>query len=56
MDSGRIRLAFILLFCIIAFGTVGYHIFEGMPFFDAFYMVLITISTVGFSEIKPLSI
>jgi voltage-gated potassium channel len=56
MDSGRIRLAVILLFCIIAFGTVGYWVFEGMPFFDAFYMTLITISTVGFSEIKPLSI
>ena len=56
MDSRRIRIAFILLFCIIAFGTIGYRIFEGMPFFDAFYMTLITISTVGFSEIKPLSI
>jgi voltage-gated potassium channel len=26
-----------------------------MPFFDAFYMTMITISTVGFSEIKTLS-
>lgn len=55
MDSRRIRIAFILLFCTIAFGTFGYHLIEGMPFFDAFYMTMITISTVGFSEIKPLS-
>ena len=26
-----------------------------MPLFDAFYMTIITISTVGFSEVKPLS-
>jgi voltage-gated potassium channel len=55
MDSRRIRIAIILLFCTIAFGTFGYHMIEGMPFFDAFYMTMITISTVGFSEIKPLS-
>ncbi|MFZ0613377.1 MAG: potassium channel protein [Desulfobacterales bacterium] len=55
MDSRRIRIAFILLFCTITFGTLGYHVTEGMPFFDAFYMTMITISTVGFSEIKPLS-
>lgn len=48
-------MAFILLFCTIAFGTLGYYIIEGMPLFDAFYMTMITISTVGFSEIKPLS-
>jgi voltage-gated potassium channel len=55
MDSSRIRIALILLFCTITFGTFGYHFIEGMPFFDAFYMTIITISTVGFSEIKPLS-
>jgi voltage-gated potassium channel len=55
MDSRRIRIAFILLFCTIAIGTFGYHLIEGMPFFDAFYMTMITISTVGFSEIKTLS-
>ena len=39
----------------IAFGTGGYVVFEGMPPFEAFYMTLITISTVGFSEVRPLS-
>ena len=34
---------------------MGYAYFESMSIFDAFYMTLITISTVGFSEIKPLS-
>jgi voltage-gated potassium channel len=55
MEARRLKVSFCLLAVIIAFGTVGYHVVEGMTFFDAFYMTLITISTVGFSEIKPLS-
>jgi voltage-gated potassium channel len=41
---------------VIAFGTCGYHFVDHMRFFDAFYMTLITISTVGFAEITPLSL
>jgi len=55
MDYFRLRISLILLLVIIFFGTIGYYIFESMPLFDAFYMTLITISTVGFSEIRPLS-
>jgi voltage-gated potassium channel len=44
-----------LLGAIIAFGTSGYYLFEDMPLFEAFYMTIITISTVGFSEIRPLT-
>jgi len=55
MDYSRLRISLIFLLVIIFFGTIGYYSFENMPFFDAFYMTLITISTVGFSEIRPLS-
>lgn len=55
MDYSKLKLSFFLLLATIGFGTVGYVIFEDMPSFEAFYMTLITISTVGFSEIKPLS-
>ena len=55
MEYARLRMALILLLAVLAFGTFGYIYFEGMSPFDAFYMTLITISTVGFSEIKPLS-
>jgi len=55
MDYFRLGISLILLLVIILFGTTGYYIFESMPLFDSFYMTLITISTVGFSEIKPLS-
>ena len=35
--------------------TAGYVIIDGFPLFDAFYMAVITITTVGYSEIRPLS-
>jgi voltage-gated potassium channel len=44
-----------MLIGILAFGTLGYYYFENMSLFDAFYMTMITISTVGFSEIIPLT-
>jgi voltage-gated potassium channel len=43
------------LIVVLTLGTVGYSTLEGMNPFDAFYMTLITISTVGFGEVKPLS-
>lgn len=55
MDYPKLGISFFLLIVTIAFGTGGYVIFEGMPLFEAFYMTLITISTVGFSEVRPLS-
>jgi voltage-gated potassium channel len=55
MERKRIRNSLSLLALTLAFGTLGFYIFEDMPLFDAFYMTIITISTVGFSEIKPLS-
>jgi len=36
-------------------GTVGYHLVEGWPFFDALYMTVITLTTVGFMEVHPLT-
>ncbi len=55
MDYSKLRKSFFLLMGIITFGTVSYHYIEGMTLFDALYMTMITISTVGFSEIAPLS-
>lgn len=55
MDAKKFRFAIILSAGTISLGTLGYYFFEGMTFFDAFYMTIITVSTVGFSEIKPLT-
>jgi voltage-gated potassium channel len=36
-------------------GTLGFILIDHYPPFDAFYMTLITISTVGYGEVHPLS-
>ena len=45
----------VFLSIAVVIGTVGYMIIEGVAFFDAFYMVAITVSTVGFQQEFPLS-
>lgn len=40
---------------IIAIGTAGYMLIEDYSLFDGIYMSIITITTVGYGEIKPLS-
>jgi len=44
-----------LLALMLCIGTAGYVLIEGYSAFDAFYMTLITITTVGYEEIHPLS-
>lgn len=51
----RLFLAVIILLCLIVIGTVGFMLLEGFVFVDALYMTIITLSTVGFGEIKTLS-
>jgi voltage-gated potassium channel len=36
-------------------GTLGFRLVEGWPLFEAFYMTLITLTTVGYGEVHPLS-
>lgn len=40
---------------IFSLTTIGYYIIEDMPFYDALYMTVITVSTVGYGEIHPLT-
>jgi len=44
-----------LLFIMFVIGSGGYMIIEGMSFTEAVYMTVITITTVGFKEVAPLS-
>lgn len=50
----RTRILWASLFLVFVFiaGTLGYHILEGISLFDGFYMTFITITTIGFSELK----
>lgn len=51
----RFVLVFSIFLALILVGTSGYHWLEGMSMVDALYMTVITISTVGFGEVRALS-
>ena len=47
--------AIFFLFSVITIGVIGYMLLSGFNFIDAVYMTVITISTVGFRELHPMS-
>ncbi len=53
-----LKIRYILLFFlfILVLGTLGFSIIEKWNFFDSLYMTVITIFTVGYREVQPLSI
>ena len=51
----KVTIVVALLATLISVGTVGYHLLEGWPWQDAFYMTIISLTTVGFGEVHPLS-
>jgi voltage-gated potassium channel len=52
----HLRFALALPVLVIVGGTFGYMIVEGWGFLDALYMTVLTISTVGYGEVHPLSV
>ncbi len=51
----NLRLLAGALLLVIAVGTTGFHYIEGWPWFDGFYMVITTLTTIGYQEVHPLS-
>ncbi|MBX7095644.1 MAG: potassium channel protein [Flavobacteriales bacterium] len=52
--QARFRKYFILIVAIFCCGTIGLMLIEDYSFLDAFYMTLITITTIGYQEVQPL--
>ncbi len=50
-----IIISLIILIVIMFTGVLGYILIEHYPFLEALYMTIITIATVGFREVAPLS-
>jgi voltage-gated potassium channel len=50
----RVQSAIVALVIITAVGVVGYMVFEGWSFPDALYMTVITLTTVGYREVRVL--
>ena len=57
ITPGQYRLIFVFggLLCLTLIGSLGYAAIEGWPLKDGFYMTIITLSTVGYGETRPLS-
>ncbi|MCB0335267.1 MAG: potassium channel family protein [Bdellovibrionales bacterium] len=54
-NTSELLLLCVGLFAVLTLGTFGYMTIEGWSAFDALYMTVITLSTVGFSETHLLS-
>ena len=55
MVSQRIIRGCVILMVVLLVGTGGYMLFEHWDFMDALYMTVITITTVGYREVGPVS-
>jgi len=51
----NIYYSFIALFLLMCIGILGFIFIEDYTFTEAFYMTIITMSTVGYEEVHPLS-
>lgn len=51
----KIRNSLFLIVFVFIIGVSGYMIIEKIPVLDAIYMTIITLSTIGFGEVKELS-
>jgi voltage-gated potassium channel len=51
----NLRILFVALLALMLIGITGFHYIEGWTWFEGFYMVLTTITTIGYGELHPLS-
>lgn len=52
----QLRIALLLLFLVILIGTIGFYFLgNDWTILDALYMTVISITTTGFKEVRPLS-
>ncbi|MFH0845662.1 MAG: potassium channel protein [Pseudomonadota bacterium] len=55
IGPGKIIRGFSILLFVILVGTSGYMLMEGWDFLDSLYMTVITITTVGYGEVRQVS-
>jgi voltage-gated potassium channel len=53
--GSRLLIVVLCPIVLLGIGTAGYEAIEGWSAFDALYMTVITLTTVGFGEVHPLS-
>lgn len=55
-DKPQIIIPLLLILGVLIVGTTGYVFLSNMTVVDAFYMTVITVSTVGYGEVVPLNL
>ncbi len=55
MQNRTILVAIVTMFAILAGGALGFVMIEGYAWPEGIYMAVITVTTVGFGEVRPLS-
>lgn len=56
VSSLTIKIGLFLILLLVAAGTTGYRLIEGWEWIDCLYMTIVTMTTVGFREVAPLSV
>jgi len=51
----RMRIYLIILFCVLVVGMIGLMVIEQFSPLDAFYFLIVTIATVGYGDIHPVT-
>jgi len=51
----RLKISLIIFLGVILFGSLSFSFTEGRSFFDAFYFVVVTMATVGYGDIHPIT-
>ena len=51
----QVQVAVLTLVVFLAAATAGFHWVEGWSWFDSLYMVVISVTTVGYGEVHPMS-
>jgi voltage-gated potassium channel len=57
-DPIRFRLIvyFILIMVILLGGTIGFKVMEGRSWIDALYFIIVTVATVGYGDVTPVTL
>lgn len=53
---GNLRLIGVALAFVVIAATCGFHFLEGWPWYESFYIVLVTITTIGYSGAHPANV